>query len=45
MKTAVHRAPGNLRVIFVAADAALLAYGKDNKAKSAETGRRPTVCV
>ncbi|HWQ51802.1 MAG TPA: hypothetical protein VN369_08395 [Terriglobales bacterium] len=39
----LHRAPGNFRVIFVAADAALLTQGKDNKAKSAEKGRHPAV--
>jgi hypothetical protein len=32
-------------VIFVAADAALLTQGKDNKAKSAEEGRRQAVRV
>ncbi|MDD6188265.1 MAG: hypothetical protein PUB32_01640, partial [Clostridiales bacterium] len=45
VKTARHIPARNVRGIFVAADAALLTQGKDNKAKSAEQGRRNAVRV
>jgi hypothetical protein len=44
-KTAMHLSARNFRAIFDAADAALLTQGKDNKAKSAEKGRRQAVWV
>jgi hypothetical protein len=45
VKTALHLSARNFRGIFVAADAALLTQGKDNKAKSAEKGRRQAAWI
>jgi hypothetical protein len=45
VKTALHLSVSNFRMIFAAADAALPAQGKDNKAKRAEKGRRQAVRV
>ncbi|HWP80870.1 MAG TPA: hypothetical protein VN446_09555 [Candidatus Acidoferrum sp.] len=39
----LHLTPSNFRAIFVTADTALLTQGTDNKAKSAEKGRRQAV--
>jgi len=38
-KNCLHISASKIREIFVAADAALLTQGKDNKEKSAESGR------
>jgi hypothetical protein len=45
VKTALHLSASNFRMIFVAADAALLTLSCDNKTKNAEKGRRQAVWV